>query len=185
MCQSANAGKRRQLLAANTHGGYGSDPPSNFNSPPPGDLKFCQAQQVCGEMMCPLCTTENTCKSHDSCDYDASGICSLKCLPAGQRCNQNGGPQCCPGNVCEYDDDLYGNICIEEVILKANGDQCSDNATCNSKNCTNGICMCTLGATSNQATCSASKTQSACEENGCFYDTSMMALVPRSKGIVE
>ena len=34
-------------------------PLSNFNSP----AKVCQAQQVCGEMMCPLCTTEVACKT--------------------------------------------------------------------------------------------------------------------------
>ena len=74
---------------------------------------------------------------------------------------------------------IFMGIFVSEVILKSNDEQCLRHATCNSKNCTNGKCMCTLGATSDQATCSASITQSACEANGCFYDVNDISCVTK------
>ena len=56
-------------------GSYGSGP--LILTPP----KVCQAQQVCGEMMCPLCTTEAACKTKVLVTM-MQGSCSLSILPA-------------------------------------------------------------------------------------------------------
>ena len=98
--------------------------------------KECLAKSECGPMSCEYCDTEEKCTNYDSCDYDAAGMCSLKCLPEGEICMSGMGPQCCPGKACEFDQELGQDVCVTEVVLFLNEHDCGANAQCISKNCT-------------------------------------------------
>ena len=123
-------------------------------------------------MSCEYCDTEEKCNNYDSCDYDAAGMCSLKCLPEGEMCMSGNGPQCCPGKACEYDQELGQDVCVTEVVLFLNEQDCGANAECISKNCTANKCQCTLGAANNQDECEKQVDSTSCESAGCFYDNS-------------